>query len=99
MLVVEAHQWLSGNGERVSAVLSTRAPWWTPVWLDEKVTERIYLEALAWVADIRDDPHHDARKALDDLLLQFSRDLQTIPTPSSARSGSSNDFSASRRWW
>ncbi|MEJ7743651.1 MAG: DUF445 domain-containing protein [Nocardioidaceae bacterium] len=80
LALVEAHRWLSSNTEQVAAVLSTRAPWWTPQWLDEKVTERLQLEALAWIADIRDDPDHDARRAFDDLLRQFSADLQHDPS-------------------
>lgn len=80
LALVEAHRWLSSNTEQVLAVLSTRAPWWTPQWLDEKVTERLQLEALAWIADIRDDPDHDARRAFDDLLRQFSADLQHDPS-------------------
>lgn len=79
LALVEGHRWLSSNNERVAAILSTRAPWWTPQWLDEKVTDRLQLEALAWIADIRDDPHHEARRALDDLLRQLSYDLQHDP--------------------
>jgi uncharacterized membrane-anchored protein YjiN (DUF445 family) len=73
----EAHRWLAGNEPAVTAALSTRAPWWTPRWLDERVTQRLHAEALAWVADIRDDPAHPAREALDSLLRQLATDLQT----------------------
>ncbi len=79
LALVEAHRWLSNNTELVAAVLSTRAPWWTPQWLDEKVTDRLQLEALAWIVDIRDDPNHAARRAFDDLLRQLSADLQNDP--------------------
>ncbi len=79
LLLVEVHRWLSSNSERVTAVLRTRAPWWTPKWLDDAVTDRLQVEALAWIADIRDQPNHDARRALDDLLLQLSSDLQHDP--------------------
>jgi uncharacterized membrane-anchored protein YjiN (DUF445 family) len=75
----EAHQWLGSNEETVTRILTTRAPWWTPQWLDEKVTQRIYLEVVAWVEDISNDPHHEARRALDDMLRQFARDLQNDP--------------------
>ncbi|MGI8987755.1 MAG: DUF445 domain-containing protein [Nocardioidaceae bacterium] len=75
----ESHRWLSTNQETVARILATRAPWWTPQWLDEKVTDRLHVEALAWVADIRDDPHNPARKALDDLLRDLARDLQHDP--------------------
>jgi uncharacterized membrane-anchored protein YjiN (DUF445 family) len=76
----EAHRWLAGNQPTVIRVLSTRAPWWTPLWVDEKVTTRVYTELLAWVDDIRNDPFHEARRALDDLLRQLARDLQFDPS-------------------
>jgi uncharacterized membrane-anchored protein YjiN (DUF445 family) len=75
----EAHRWLSGNAAAVSAALSTRAPWWTPQWLDERVTRRLHAEALAWIGDIRDDAAHPARQALDALLRQLAVDLESDP--------------------
>ncbi len=76
LALTEAYRWLTGNEPAVVAALSSRAPWWTPVWLDEQVTHRLHAEATAWVADIRDDPDHQARDALDDLLTQLADDLQ-----------------------
>jgi uncharacterized membrane-anchored protein YjiN (DUF445 family) len=75
----EAHRWLAGNEDSVAAALRTRAPWWTPQWLDDRVTHRLHAEALAWVADIRDDPRHPAREALDGLLRHLASDLQDDP--------------------
>ncbi|MGI8700941.1 MAG: DUF445 domain-containing protein [Nocardioidaceae bacterium] len=75
----EAHRWLSENPDTVARILGSRAPWWTPQWLDEKVIAKLHEESLAWVREIRDDPGHAARKALDDLLEQLAVDLQTDP--------------------
>jgi uncharacterized membrane-anchored protein YjiN (DUF445 family) len=77
--LAEAHRWLDGNEEAVAAALNSRAPWWTPKWLDERVVHRLHLEATAWVADIKDDPEHPARHALDNLLAQLADDLQHDP--------------------
>ena len=74
--LVEAHVWLRANKDAVASIVGERAPWWSPAWLDEKVIERVHHEALSWVADVRDRPHHPARKALDDLLAQLALDLQ-----------------------
>jgi uncharacterized membrane-anchored protein YjiN (DUF445 family) len=79
LALAETHRWLSGNEVAFATALSTRAPWWTPQWLDEQVIRRLHSEAIAWVADIRDDPHHHARRALDDLLKQLADDLQHDP--------------------
>ncbi len=76
LVVAEADRWLSGNEQSFSDAIRTRAPWWSPTWLDEKVAARLHVEVLAWVREIRNDPEHHARRALDDLLGQLARDLQ-----------------------
>ena len=43
--------------------------------LNEAVTTRLHAEAIRWIADIRDDPHHHARAALDSMLAQLGEDL------------------------
>jgi len=75
----ELHRWLEGNEETFTDVLSERAPWWAPPRLNEAVTTRIHLEALRWLADIRADPHHRAREALDSMLRQLGQDLLFDP--------------------
>ena len=73
----EGHRWLVHNQETFSDVLGERAPWWAPDRLNEVVTTRLHLEAIRWVADIRRDPQHHARLALDSLLRQLAQDLLT----------------------
>ena len=75
LVVEEMHRWLLDNPETFARVLGERAPWWAPTKLNDAVTARIHVEALAWVEDIRDDPHHRAREALDSMLGQLARDL------------------------
>jgi uncharacterized membrane-anchored protein YjiN (DUF445 family) len=79
LALAEAHRWLVSNRGAVSAALETRAPWWTPKWLDDRVIGRLHAEAVAWVADIRDTSDHPARAALDALLRQLAADLQHDP--------------------
>ncbi len=71
----ELHRWLVQNPDTFAAVLSERAPWWAPPRLNEAVTTRIHTEAIRWLADIRDDPNHHAREALDSMLAQLGQDL------------------------
>ncbi|MET3960800.1 uncharacterized membrane-anchored protein YjiN (DUF445 family) [Marmoricola sp. OAE513] len=75
----EGHHWLVHNQDTFTAVLGERAPKWAPDRLNEIVTERIHLEAIRWLADIRADPQHRARQALDSLLTQLAQDLLTRP--------------------
>jgi uncharacterized membrane-anchored protein YjiN (DUF445 family) len=79
LALVEAHDWLEANPETVARVVGSRAPWWSPRWLDERVIHRIHLEVLAWLADVRDHSAHPARRALDELLTQLAVDLQQDP--------------------
>jgi uncharacterized membrane-anchored protein YjiN (DUF445 family) len=76
LLLAEGHAWLVANADTVGRVVAARAPWWSPQWLDERVVERVHHEAVRWVADVRDDPRHPARGALDRLLSQLAQDLQ-----------------------
>jgi uncharacterized membrane-anchored protein YjiN (DUF445 family) len=76
LALTEAQRWLEENKDVFVEVVGERAPWWSPPSLNEKVTHRVYVEALAWVADIRADPLHHARFALDSLLARLANDLR-----------------------
>ncbi len=76
LVLSEADRWLSANQVAFSEAIRTRAPWWSPTWVDERVAGRLHVEVLAWVREIRDDTGHHARRALDDLLAQLAGDLQ-----------------------
>ena len=71
----EAHRWLLANEETFTEVVGERAPWWSPQAVNERVTHRLHVEAVAWVDDIRKDPYHHARTALDSMLGQLADDL------------------------
>ncbi|GAA1128872.1 DUF445 domain-containing protein [Nocardioides aquiterrae] len=75
----ELHRWLVANPDTVAEVLGERAPWWAPTRLNEAVTSRLHRELVRWVADIRDDPRHHVREALDSMLDQLAHDLQHDP--------------------
>jgi uncharacterized membrane-anchored protein YjiN (DUF445 family) len=79
LLMVEAYDWLADNRELLAGVVGPRAPRWSPRWVDSLVIDRIHREALSWLAAVRDDPQHPARKAIDRLLLQLAEDLQHDP--------------------
>ena len=94
----ELHRWLVHNGETFTEVLSERAPWWAPPRLNEAVTQRLHLEAIRWIADIRDTPGHHARDALDSMLTQLGQDLLTDPdTQDARRARSRSGCSTTRR--
>ena len=76
----ELHRWLVENPDTVAEVLGERAPWWAPDRLNEVVTARVHRELVRWVADVRDDPRHHVREALDSMLAQLAHDLQHDPS-------------------
>ncbi|MCW2766580.1 MAG: hypothetical protein JWO11_2539 [Nocardioides sp.] len=75
----ELHAWLQANPETVTEVLGERAPWWAPPRLNDRIASRIHVELVRWVGDIRSDPRHHARFALDSMLTQLARDLLGNP--------------------
>jgi uncharacterized membrane-anchored protein YjiN (DUF445 family) len=79
LAVDEIAQWLVENPEQFAEVLGERAPWWAPPRLNSAVTKRLYREIVEWLLDIRHDPNHHARRALDSMLRQLAHDLQHDP--------------------
>lgn len=75
----EIHDWLVENPKVFSTLMNERAPWWTPPWVDDRVINWTYQQAINWVRDMRADPDHRARIALDDLLVQLAKDLHDNP--------------------
>jgi uncharacterized membrane-anchored protein YjiN (DUF445 family) len=75
----EAHRWLTLNEEAFVEIVGERAPWWSPSVINDRVTHRIHLEVVAWVEEIRNDPYHHARGALDSALEQLAQDLLHDP--------------------
>jgi uncharacterized membrane-anchored protein YjiN (DUF445 family) len=75
----EAHRWLRGNADTFHDVVAERAPWWAPEALNERVIRRLHVELMGWLEDIRRDPHHRLRAALDDLLDELAEGLLHDP--------------------
>lgn len=79
LALLELHEWLRENPETVTDVIEERAPWWTPQALNHGVANRIHLEMINWVGDIRENPQHRARAAFDSWLAQLATSLQEDP--------------------
>ncbi|RLV51282.1 DUF445 domain-containing protein [Nocardioides mangrovicus] len=79
LVLEEAHRWLAHHQDTFTDVIGQRAPWWAPPRLNEVVTDRLHLEAIRWVADVRGDPDHEVRHAIDSALTQLAQDLLDDP--------------------
>jgi uncharacterized membrane-anchored protein YjiN (DUF445 family) len=79
LVFAELQGWLERHEDVVTTLVRDRAPAWTPAWVDERVAGRTHAEALRWAADIRADPGHRVRLAIDDVLLGLAKNLQSDP--------------------
>ncbi|WP_344636250.1 DUF445 domain-containing protein [Kitasatospora cystarginea] len=79
LIAVRAHDWLTVHHEEVVQRVTQRTPLWTPKFIDHQVGERVYKELMRFVTDIRDDPEHPARGAIDNFLADFATELQHDP--------------------
>ncbi|GGB17887.1 membrane protein [Flexivirga endophytica] len=79
LVVRELHDWVRDNESTVVSLIGSRAPWWSPRWLDDTVAARLHVELVRWLADIRDTPDHQVRRAVDDLLAKLADNLQNDP--------------------
>jgi len=75
----ELTSWLREHPERITDLIRQRAPDWSPRWATNLVADRLFREAVGWLEDIRVDPGHDARRALDQWLVELADDLQHDP--------------------
>jgi uncharacterized membrane-anchored protein YjiN (DUF445 family) len=79
LAVDEAYGWLLDNEEKVLTLVTDQAPAWSPRFLDERVAHRVYAEVTRFVREVKNDPVHRVRLALDDFLAGFARDLSSDP--------------------
>jgi uncharacterized membrane-anchored protein YjiN (DUF445 family) len=77
LVVIQSEAWLLANRETVLRMVSDQAPAWSPRFLDGVIAGRVYTEATRFVAEVRADPEHRLRRALDDYLSRFAERLRT----------------------
>ncbi|MDQ6874210.1 MAG: DUF445 domain-containing protein [Actinomycetota bacterium] len=75
----KAGDWLAENRESVIRVVSAQAPGWTPRFMDHRIAGRVYNELVRFAAEVRSDPRHQLRRALDDYLNTLADDLVHDP--------------------
>ncbi|MDO5498224.1 MAG: DUF445 domain-containing protein [Propionibacteriaceae bacterium] len=76
LLLRELDLWVARNPERLKKLIGDRAPLWSPVWVDKMVGKWGYEQMQTWIRQVREDPKHAVRIALDDLLADLATDLQ-----------------------
>ncbi|MBR7839178.1 DUF445 domain-containing protein [Actinospica durhamensis] len=79
LLAERALEWLEAHPEAVEIAVESRAPGWTPRFIDERMARRLHRELLRATTAVRDDPNHVARRAIDSYLAKLAEDLRTDP--------------------
>jgi uncharacterized membrane-anchored protein YjiN (DUF445 family) len=80
VIVSRTCRWLESNRTIVVETINGRAPAWSPAFVDEIVSERIYAEVLRVARSVRDDPTHETRQTVDRLLHDLASDMRSDPT-------------------
>ena len=78
-VVEQVHEWLLAHREVMVRLVTDQAPSWSPAWMDARVGNRVYEAVLRFAREVRADPDHRLRQALDDALAGLARDLQFDP--------------------
>lgn len=68
--------WLAGGRETFRGLVSRRLPSWVPGAAHRFVDDAVYREAVKFVDDVRADPAHPARVAIDGYLAELAGRLQ-----------------------
>ncbi len=77
LICTRAYAWLVHHADSVMEAIEGGAPGWTPRFVDRKVGDRVYKELLRFISEMRDEPDHPARGAIDRFLTDFASDLQS----------------------
>ena len=76
LLVDRLDDWVAANPEAFGALVSARLPSWLPSFVDKLVDDRVYHEVRRFLADVRSDPQHTLRVAIDGYLVELVDRLQ-----------------------
>ncbi|MEU1972789.1 DUF445 domain-containing protein [Microbacterium sp. NPDC019599] len=71
--------WLGANQAAFSGLVSRRLPAWVPSIALRLVDDTVYNEAVKFVAAVKADAQHPARKAIDGYLARLAENLQHDP--------------------
>jgi uncharacterized membrane-anchored protein YjiN (DUF445 family) len=79
LLMRRAVEWLEQHPDAIERTVTGEAPVWTPRFVDERLARRIHKELVRFATAVRDEPHHQARAAIDDFLADFAQQLSSDP--------------------
>ena len=87
LVAAAVDDWLLANREQVIDLVARQAPAWSPEFVDRAVATRVYAELTRVSTEVRAEPEHAIRQALDRLLARFADDLSSDPATIERASG------------
>lgn len=79
----------------VVRLIDERTPTWAPRFIRELVGDKVYRELVAFAADVRHNPNHEARQQIARFIEQLAHDLQHDPAMIARVEGLKEDIMSS----
>lgn len=94
--VTWARERAAGAEATIVNLIDERMPSWSPRFMRELVGERVYRELMEFLADVDDDPNHEARGSIRRFIDTLAHDLQHDPKMISRVEGLKSDILQSK---
>lgn len=78
-VVSSLEDFLQENSHAFRNRLTQESPWWVPDTIDDVVFDKLYGAARRFLAEVREDPHHEIRREIDVRAAKLAQDLRTSP--------------------
>ncbi|WIK81944.1 MULTISPECIES: DUF445 domain-containing protein [Micrococcus] len=79
LIVENTGDWVAAHPEVFVETVKKRSPEWSPDLVDRLLAERLHAELLKYLAGIRRDRRHEARRAVDQWLAQVAERMRADP--------------------
>lgn len=93
LVVAHTGDWVAAHPELFVETVRRRSPEWSPDLVDRLLAERLHAETLRYLAGIRRDRQHEARRAVDDWLDRLADEMRNEPATRARWNGSSGTCS------
>jgi uncharacterized membrane-anchored protein YjiN (DUF445 family) len=79
VLATRALDWALTHPETIVDLVQDRSPMWLPRAVDRLIGERLHKELVGFLRDVVADPHHAARRSIDEWLVGLAHGMQHDP--------------------
>ncbi|SJN22402.1 Possible membrane protein [Micrococcus lylae] len=77
LIVENTGDWIASHPEVILETVKKRSPEWSPDLVDRLLAERLHAELLKYLAGVRRDRRHEARRSVDQWLAQVAERMRT----------------------